>query len=348
MSADDLSGSIVGLSFKLSEIEIIELIVFNDLIDSTMKKLCAEGAKLKSERLLKVLSGMCNRIEVSGAVRMELPDTSILKFVVDPIREKDLFEDGRIVPLIEWFEKYSSGKIPRTKATYQMDGFRVKLVMADERNWISALYGSSSSFDYVVSSFTAAACRGLKWNGDVFLSKQDGKLIQTITDERVLMEKLGFPYAPPQERLSYPLFPESESGQRTMDREEFAEWVQSVNWVDTRCGGDPHQYSFRNAFSGNTEFVRAMETIMAYGYDERYYGRPWRYLDLDGYSYFTNGYDPYVTSLINRKMLSIRDHTTNEHTLPRQWRRSQTKWRWTAIDPRLPESTIQRLLGNDL
>jgi len=91
-----------------------------------------------------------------------------------------------------------------------------------------------------------------------------------------------------------------------------------------------------------------METIMAYGYDEKYCGRLWRYLDLDGYCYFTNGYDPYVTSLINRKLLSIRDHTTNEHTLPRQWRRNRTKWRWISIDPRLPKNTVERLLGKDL
>jgi hypothetical protein len=46
--------------------------------------------------------------------------------------------------------------------------------------------------------------------------------------------------------------------------------------------------------------------------------------------------------------LSIRDHTTNEHTLPRQWRRNRTKWRWISIDPRLPKNTVERLLGKDL
>ena len=86
-----------------------------------------------------------------------------------------------------------------------------------------------------------------------------------------------------------------------MPLDDIRRFRDSCRWVETRCGGELHEFSLRVLCGDDKTFVRFVETIREYGYDGRYLGKAYRYLDVDGLQYFTQGYDMRVTELINRK-----------------------------------------------
>lgn len=125
-----------------------------------------------------------------------------------------------------------------------------------------------------------------------------------------------------------------------MTKDEFGSWVASARWVDTKSGGEWHHYSYRRSGSPDEmEFLRVVGMIRNYGYDGHKYGGKWRYLDFENYSYFTNGCDPFIMSLINRK-----NYESAEHEI-RPWNGNPDLSRYVYIDSRHSESVRRWLLG---
>lgn len=79
-------------------------------------------------------------------------------------------------------------------------------------------------------------------------------------------------------------------------------YVSKVSWIFAKtCKNIPHEYTLRKAKPElDVDFVRFVELIREKGYDETFYGKTYRYLDIDGYQYWTMGAPIEETILINR------------------------------------------------
>ena len=104
-----------------------------------------------------------------------------------------------------------------------------------------------------------------------------------------------------------------------MSVDDVKQWVSSVPWTDTMCGGEYHQFTFRTSVC-ERKFLRMAEFIRSHGYDgDKYYNVPYRYLDFEGFFYFTCGEVLQTTWILNRKPLRGRE--------PRLWCRNRVNWK---------------------
>ncbi|MEQ1908029.1 MAG: hypothetical protein ABMA15_04360 [Vicinamibacterales bacterium] len=62
----------------------------------------------------------------------------------------------------------------------------------------------------------------------------------------------------------------------------------------------PHEYSLRRLWPHDQEFAWCVEYIRRVGYQERFIGRVWTYLDAGQHQYWTMGAPVPETTLINR------------------------------------------------
>lgn len=78
----------------------------------------------------------------------------------------------------------------------------------------------------------------------------------------------------------------------------------------------PHCYTVRRNAPSDEDFVAFVEVIHSHGYDEMFFSRSYRYLDLDGWQYWTM--DAYVecTTLINRARLSRPERPIVKNPVP--------------------------------
>lgn len=65
----------------------------------------------------------------------------------------------------------------------------------------------------------------------------------------------------------------------------------------------PHFYTLRKMAESDEEFVSLVNFIRSHGYDQKWGGRLFRYLDLDGWTYWTMGAKVESTILVNRARL---------------------------------------------
>lgn len=65
----------------------------------------------------------------------------------------------------------------------------------------------------------------------------------------------------------------------------------------------PHWYTLRRAWASDADFVWAVEMIRKWGYDDVYFRKTYRAINLNGYKYWTMGSPINETILINRKPL---------------------------------------------
>lgn len=63
----------------------------------------------------------------------------------------------------------------------------------------------------------------------------------------------------------------------------------------------PHEYTLRKNWGNDSDFVDVVNFIRSYGYVEHFAGRPYTYLDVNGFSYWTMGAPVSETTLINRR-----------------------------------------------
>jgi hypothetical protein len=65
----------------------------------------------------------------------------------------------------------------------------------------------------------------------------------------------------------------------------------------------PHYYTVRAKAASDDDFVRLVEFIRSHGYDERWGRYYHRYLDIDGWKYWTMGAQVESTAIVNREQL---------------------------------------------
>lgn len=67
---------------------------------------------------------------------------------------------------------------------------------------------------------------------------------------------------------------------------------------------NPHWYTLRKEWHDDQAFVSTVEVMRRYGYKERFKGRPYTMLNLNGHKYWTMGAPIPATILINRREIS--------------------------------------------
>jgi hypothetical protein len=109
------------------------------------------------------------------------------------------------------------------------------------------------------------------------------------------------------------------------DTRFLTQFVQDATFVVAKTmPTNPHEYTVRGKTSEETAFVRFVELLREYGWDGKFGGRKYRYLDVNGYSYWTMGAAintpagaPY-TIILNRKPVGEveGEHGVDIATLP--------------------------------
>lgn len=62
----------------------------------------------------------------------------------------------------------------------------------------------------------------------------------------------------------------------------------------------PHAYNLKERSTDREAFEKFVVYIRVHGYDKKFFSKTFRYLDVDGYSYWTMGSPLSITKLINR------------------------------------------------
>ena len=78
----------------------------------------------------------------------------------------------------------------------------------------------------------------------------------------------------------------------------------------------PHWYTLRKQAPSDENFVAFVELIRSHGYDDTHYSRTYRYLDVDGWQYWTMGTRTESTILINRAELHRAERAIQENPAP--------------------------------
>jgi hypothetical protein len=122
---------------------------------------------------------------------------------------------------------------------------------------------------------------------------------------------LNMPWTDFKDRKYGSVYPGEVTRQDTLTPEEMDAWINKSRWVDTKCGGEWHQYTVRPAQKSDELFRFIVDSIYRNGYDGQYLGMTWRYLDHKGFRYFANGYRIEETHIVNRKQY-MPGHTVRE------------------------------------
>lgn len=94
--------------------------------------------------------------------------------------------------------------------------------------------------------------------------------------------------------------------------DRFAEWCAERDWTFAKSYADsaPHEYVVIHDLPEEDRDV--FDTFVAYirthGYEQEFGGRPFTYLDLDGYKYWTMGNPIPETTVLNRKPIDGYGH----------------------------------------
>jgi len=91
----------------------------------------------------------------------------------------------------------------------------------------------------------------------------------------------------------------------SMTIERFKDFISAHRWQFAHTMKRwPHWYTLRKKARDDGEFVAAVEFIRSHGYDEMFFKQKMRYLDIDGFKYWTMGFVINATILINRAKIS--------------------------------------------
>ena len=89
----------------------------------------------------------------------------------------------------------------------------------------------------------------------------------------------------------------------------------------------PHWYTVRHWASDHGSFEKAVQMIRDNGYDRPFRGKPFKYLDIDGWSYWTMGAPVSATTVLNRARADDAYHTALSGGV---LRRAAPVQRWSA------------------
>ena len=157
-------------------------------------------------------------------------------------------------------------------------------------------YELSKSFDcveflgkcplpYRIELYTMAKGRGYSIDRDGLVKKVatvEGPKYIPCRNAKEFIAGLNMPWTEPRMRELGTLYPNDEPELKVpITPDELRAWRDQCLWIDTKCGGEPHQFTARPAQKDDVFFTRIVWTIYEYGYDSNYKGRSWRYLDLE-------------------------------------------------------------------
>jgi hypothetical protein len=100
--------------------------------------------------------------------------------------------------------------------------------------------------------------------------------------------------------------PEDYTGFQPFTPDELRALIKSYQWIFAKTMPQcPHWYALRKNARSDLQFRRFVKQIRLLGYDERWGPHRHRYLDLDGWKYWTMGYQIESTLLINRAKIEL-------------------------------------------
>ena len=89
-----------------------------------------------------------------------------------------------------------------------------------------------------------------------------------------------------------------------MTTENIRFFIAKSTWTFAKTmPAPPHEYTQRRDAQLDEEFVEFVEHIRAFGYDESFFSKTYRYFDFDGWQYWTMGCELPSTIIINRAKL---------------------------------------------
>lgn len=188
-------------------------------------------------------------------------------------------------------------------------GTHVALVVhnAKASNFVSKVVSKTGPDNFIIECATMAKGLGYKWVDGGLLKVDrtaEGPSFFTPKTEEEFFEFLNMPWTDPSQRKYGSLYAKDAPERKgQIAEEELRQWIKGCRWIDTKAGGESHQFTVRAAQKSDEMFRFVVSNIYKYGYDGIYKGRMWRYLDCDGRLYFTNNYRINETQLINRKLL---------------------------------------------
>lgn len=102
------------------------------------------------------------------------------------------------------------------------------------------------------------------------------------------------------------LIPENYSRFQPFTPQELRACIRAQRWIFAKTMPQcPHWYALRKEARSDQEFCRFIKQIRMFGYDERWHHHRHRYLDVDGWKYWTMGYQIESTILINRAKIEV-------------------------------------------
>lgn len=102
-----------------------------------------------------------------------------------------------------------------------------------------------------------------------------------------------------------------------MIEQEAREFVAASRWRFAKSMPRiPHFYTLRKDAKSDEEFVAFVLFIRSHGYDDSFFSRTFRYLDLDGWQYWTMGCVKDATILINRAQTGREDVPIQPNPIP--------------------------------
>jgi hypothetical protein len=270
------------------------------------------------EDLISELASACVKISTVGQLRRRSPVINEIRLLVVPrcecVKSGDPFVKSALI--VNVINKCNSFNFHHCCALCQIAkrlladfDIPVQIIKTNETAWASMLFRHTAALNLQISVHTVAKARGYVWvpEAGMFRSKT-GAAPVLIHSEDDVFTFTRIPYLPVEMRGGDPVFEMEVSGRTLpMRMDEARRLISESHWVDTKCGGEWHQYTLRPLAPDERNFVHLVETIRTHGYDGYYLGKAYRYLDLDGWMYFTQGYEMRVTFLINRKKLRSMD-----------------------------------------
>lgn len=259
----------------------------------------------------------CERVAPTGLLRQKrpvVPEIAIIAIPKQSVRQGELFGGGvRVNELnLHLSSMVKSGVIEKTdkQGGYRFSKYnvRVKVIQATPETWEAVRFQSSCCSCVYITVACSAKALDLKWSpiGGGFVDRKTNELKIPITDERQIFDIAKIPYTPVDKRHflvdnGEVIVPDK---QIRMTQEEVENFINASVWVDTKSGGEWHQFAPRGFAKGMSEWdtVRFYEFIRKFGYDGIYHGMKWRYIDFGEYCYFTCGCNPRFETFVNRKL----------------------------------------------
>ena len=81
---------------------------------------------------------------------------------------------------------------------------------------------------------------------------------------------------------------------------ELRDFIADRKWTTAKARANPHQYTVRNKHPDEEAFEDAVRLIRENGYKKMFWRKAYICFDCDGMRYWTMGWPPEETTIINR------------------------------------------------